>query len=300
MNISLKKALSSENILLESLKYNPKKRKIYVNGHHINFIEVGTGEVLLLIHGATIGWGQWFQNISELAKYYKVYAIDLPGSGLSERINFNKDNLENAWVKTVEEFIKTLNLKNVSIIGHSFGGWVGAKIAARLPGILNKVVLVNTIGIKQKISLKERLLALPITPGLLTYLTLGSREESTEKFLLGVIHRPDYKYDIRFVNYVHNMRLLPNTQSLFHLIGSTVNLMGLKKELLLTEQLHKITSPTLIIWGENDPSLPVSIAKQTHKLIPISRLLLYPNVGHVPNLEDSTRFNTDVLKFLKD
>lgn len=298
-NVLPSEAKKAEESLIKTAKVPVKPANIRIGNYDINYITYGQGKPILLIHGATIGWGQWFKNIAELAKNFKVYAIDLPGSGLSTRINFATSNLETAWVKTVEEFIKALNLKSVSIIGHSFGGWIGIKIAARLPSKINKLILVNSIGIEKNVPLKHRLLAIPLFAHLVSSLTLGPNKEHTEKFLLSVISRPDFKYDSSFVDYVHTTRLLLGSQSLFLLINRTVNLAGLRKEFLLTEQLQKINSPTLIIWGDNDPTLPTSTAKKAKKLIPISQLHLYPNVGHVPNLEESDRFNADVIKFLK-
>ena len=125
--------------------------EVKINNIKINYIKEGNGtKNILLLHG----WGAnctLFKNIIKfLSRKYTVYAIDLPGFGLS-------DLLEKSWnvddyVEIVIEFIKLMKIKELSILGHSFGGRIIIKLNSKdnLPFKLEKNILVDSAGIKPK------------------------------------------------------------------------------------------------------------------------------------------------------
>ena len=85
----------------------------------------------MLIHGGNLGWGQWYPNIDELAKKFKVFAIDLPGGGRSSRVDFERLNFDKGLISIVESFILTLKLEKTDVVAASVGGWIAGQIAIR-------------------------------------------------------------------------------------------------------------------------------------------------------------------------
>ena len=101
--------------------------EIYIDGLKINYINKGTGKNILLLHGWGVCMDLYKNLINQLAKSNNVYALDLPGFGKSDEPNeiWNVDK----YVDFVQKFIKKLNLKEINLIGHSFGGRIIIKLA---------------------------------------------------------------------------------------------------------------------------------------------------------------------------
>lgn len=120
-----------------------------VDSLKINYMDKGSGELVVLLHG----WGsniELFENMSELlARKYHVVAPDMPGFGLS-------DEPKEPWrvddyVDFVLKFLEPFAPKKVTFLGHSFGGRVIIKMASRdLPFEIEKVILVDSAGVKPK------------------------------------------------------------------------------------------------------------------------------------------------------
>ena len=96
---------SAEQKLQNLIPTKSQIKKVSIDSYNINYLEAGAGQPIILIHGLNIGWGEWHQNIAELAKYFKIYALDLPGSGNSTKIDFHNADLEKKFVKIVDKFI---------------------------------------------------------------------------------------------------------------------------------------------------------------------------------------------------
>jgi len=292
------KVILAENDLIKKSGANIKTNKIKIGGYNIHYITAGQGPPLLLVHGANMGWGQWYLNIKEISKNFKVYAIDLPGSGLSSRVDSSDINFDKVFVKVTSEFINNMNIAPVNFVGHSFGGWIGKKIASKSHEQINKLVLVNTPGFGNYAPFKFKLTSIPPIMALLKKTKFKPSRKNTQSFLEDAVEKPESIKD-ELVEYVYNSSKLPNSQTPISLVSKSVSLTGLKKEYLTTDFLDKIKCPTLVIWGDKDSSLPISLAKKGNELLPNSQLHVHSNVGHVPNIENPSLFNEHVIKFLK-
>ena len=264
----------------------------------ISYITAGSGENVLLLHGANIGWGQWYPNIAELAQYFKVYALDLPGSGASTKINFRTSHLENDFLKTVDEFIKVQRIHHVHIIGHSFGGWIALKLALKEKKYINKIVLVNSLGFSDYLPLKNRLLSIYIIAKIFSYTIMSPSKKNMQKFLKGVLHNVSALKN-EFIDYFYENVKEPSTAHPFLFINRISGLFKMKKELLLINELAKIHTPVLIVTGNKDPLLPLVKNYENFKLIPNAQIEIFLDTGHVPSIEESRKFNDLVIKFLK-
>jgi 4,5:9,10-diseco-3-hydroxy-5,9,17-trioxoandrosta-1(10),2-diene-4-oate hydrolase len=274
-------------------------RTIKVGGKKIHYIVVGKGRPLLLIHGATLGWGQWYKNIYDLSKKHKVIAIDLPGSGLSSRVDFNAEHLEKLFVDTVAATMTSLNIKSYDVVGHSFGGWVGARLALKYPKRVKKLVLINPVGLSQDIPSPFHILSISsFIPKILHVLVLGKSHKKTEDFLKSVVTNPATQLSKFFINHFHAARLIQGTQSPFHLIASALHKGKLKKDYFILPDLEKISTKTLIVWGKQDKSMyfPSTLTKIKN---PRLKLHVYNDTGHIPFIEKATHFNQLLLSFLQ-
>jgi len=291
--------MNIEEKLIRSIDTKITARNVYIDNYKIHYVTAGSGQPLLLIHGATIGWGQWYPNIAEFAKYFKVYALDLPGSGYSTKIDFRKANLKESFVDVVQKFIKIKNLEKSSIIGHSIGGWVAIKLALMEKPLVNKMVLVNSLGFSDYVPLQQRFLgAYPIAKILASTVMSPSRE-NMKKFLSGVLYDSSpQSLTEEFINYFHRGVSESKSSHPLLFINGMMRNFKMREELTLKESLSKINIPTLIVNGANDPIIPVSKARKAFRLIPHAHIETFLNTGHVPSIERSDEFNTLVIKYL--
>lgn len=267
-----------------------------VNNYKIHYIVAGAGNPLILIHGLNVGWGQWYPNIRELSKHFRVYAIDMPGAGLSSKLPNHKINLEKTFVKVMEDFINSLNLKGVNILGHSLGGWIILKLALRKHVSIKKIILVSPMGLTDYVPWRYKLLSIYIFAKFLSSVVARkSREKDMHNFLTSVLSEKK-AVKKEFLDYFFAAIQSHNVHP-FMLIHRLTGFLKVKKELVLIDQLSKITQPVFIVVGENDPLVRVVDIRRTHKLIPGAKLEIFLNSGHLPFIENSNSFNKLVINF---
>jgi pimeloyl-ACP methyl ester carboxylesterase len=222
---------------------------IKVAGLNIHYQCPGKGPPIIFIHGGGNDWHEWKNNLAFFAGRFQVYALDLPGFGLSQSPSAP---ISRSWMTTfLKDFMDTLGIQNTYLIGHSMGAMISIAFAAQYPESVKKLVLIAASGLG-KMSRKGRC-------------------------LFSVFHRIDQwqgkkrgpKYSV-----------------------------GPIEEWLVIDQLAKIESPTLIIWGQNDLYLPVYQSRTAQSLIPGSQLHIFPHCGHAPQREYPAEFNRLVLQFL--
>ena len=288
--------IDTEKELLKTLEIDVEINQIFVNGYNINYVKAGKGPSLLLIHGANFGWGVWYPNIPELAKHFTVYAIDLPGAGRSTRINYKKLQLQEDLIRTVDQFIQELNLKNFHIAGCSVGGWLALKIALLHPKWVNKVVIENTVGFSDSMKLSEKVIGVYPFAKLISKTVLNphrKNKKNIEKFLMGIFYDPiDIKKE--FVDY------FCETMETSHNLLFISRMVALWKEFLLKEDLLKIQNKILVVWGEKDKMMPLEKSITNISLISTVMVESVKDAGHIPSLEKPEEFNALVVDFLKE
>ena len=136
------------------------EKYVTVSGISVRYVMRGTGPSVLLIHGFTEFLEVWWFNIATLSEYFTVYALDLPGHGLSEETR-TKYTLGFS-TSFVIDFMQTMGIEQASLIGHSSGGPLGLNVAIRFPGKVDKLVLVGSGGFSKETPLRYRLASLPI------------------------------------------------------------------------------------------------------------------------------------------
>lgn len=119
-----------------------------IEGLNINYITVGSGEPVLVLHG----WGTSIETVMPIVNVLKdsmkVYAIDLPGFGKSDIPNEVFGSFHYADI--VKGFIDQMGLKKLSLVGHSYGGKLSIILSARYPEMINKQVLIDSSGLIPK------------------------------------------------------------------------------------------------------------------------------------------------------
>lgn len=276
-----------------------ESKQLQVGPYNINYVVLGAGKPILLIHGANIGWAQWYQNIAELAKKYKVYALDLPGAGNSTNVNFHKTNLEKDYVQVVDKFITKLNFKKIDIVASSFGGWIALRLAIEQKPYINKIVLTNPIAFTTHMPLQFRPVSIHQFALFLSKTVLRPKRnnKNLEKFMRDVFHDKQLPLASEFVEYFYELSVKSHN-ILF--ISRLSHPSGMRKELFLKDGLSKIRNSVMVIWGMKDPLMPYSTVESTIPLIPKVTLKKLDNVGHMPPVESPSEFNSLTISFLEN
>ena len=225
--------------------------------------------MVLLLHG----WGgnlNSFRGIEQdlINSNYSVITLDFPGFGGSDLPN-NNWCLDD-YVKVVKELLESENIASVDIVAHSFGGRVAIKLSAEEPKLVNKLVLVDSAGIKPKFSLLKYL-------KILHY-----------KFLKKLVKANIIKKDLSKYGSTDYKAMPKQLKPVFNKIVNTH----------LDEYSKKISAPTLLIWGKNDKDTPLYMAKKLNKNIKDSAIITLDG-GHFAYLSDSNKFNIIVKTFLQ-
>src|SRR5688572_3851361 len=113
-------------------------------GLRVRYADSGSGEPVLLVHGLGGSIESWSNNVDRLAKSMRVIAVDLPGFGLSDKPKMNYTI--RFYREFVIQFLKQLQLGQVSIVGSSLGGQVAAEVAISRPSLVKKLVLTSPAG----------------------------------------------------------------------------------------------------------------------------------------------------------
>lgn len=225
--------------------------------------------IVLILHG----WGherQYWEHIAHILPRYnqsiKVIALDLPGFG-SEKLPPTIRTIPH-YAKWLADYIKAKKLTDIVLIGHSFGGRIAAEYTAKNPKRVNKLILYAAPCIYRPThSLKRRIMVYKafkhIMPQKVRKLFLSADAKA--------IRNPDVSAVFR--NIVRHDQ---------------------------TAKLKSITTPTLLLWGENDTMVPLAVAKEMHELMLGSTLRVMPHEGHNAHLDNPTLFAGIVYDYIKN
>lgn len=243
----------------------------------LSYKRYGDGKEVIVI---LPGWGEtrntFLEIINILKIDYTVYIIDYPGFGDTPFPNYNLTMDD--YTLLILDFLKKLNITNPNIIAHSFGGRISILLAAKYNVPIKSLILIDSAGIKPKLTLKKKL-------RLKLYKTLQSLANYLPK-----------KIKDTFKTYLFNKFSSSDYQSLDENMRETFkNIVNLD----LTNYLSKIKCNTLILWGEKDIDTPLKDGKLMHKKITNSELIIFPNCTHFCYLENTYVIIKIILCFLE-
>ncbi|MBD2101661.1 alpha/beta fold hydrolase [Leptolyngbya sp. FACHB-261] len=250
-----------------------------------------SGKTVILLHGGGGYIELWKHNIFELAKHHRVYAFDMVGAGRSDKPD--ADYTFDFMAQFTRDFMKALEISKASLIGASAGGGVALTFAMDFPELVDRLILVGSAGLGKEISFLLRITTLP---------GLGRLFSSPSKTGMALLcKRAVYDSQLitdEIVEEFYQMATLPGAAKAILNVGrSNFNIWGQFYQ-PIAKRLQTITTPTLIIWGRQDPMVPVSHAQNAARLIPNAQLEIFEECGHWSSIEHPQKFNQLVLEFL--
>lgn len=272
----------------------PSDRTIHIGATRVRYWDLGQGgPPLVLLHGLGAMVESWLFNVHSLSRHQRVLALDLPGFGRSDKPNvpYTLDY----FAGFLADFLDALDVRRAVLVGNSLGGAVALQLALRAPAHLSGLVLVDSLGLGQKVSVYLRLLTLPFIG---VRLARPSRSAIVRMLNMTVYDRSLVTRDV--VDLWYEMVRLPGAQDAFlATCRSLFDFRGVRPAVFqpIVRRLESLAMPTLLVWGWDDALLPVSQAQQALAHLPNGQLHLFAECGHVPQIERAPAFNELVLVF---
>jgi pimeloyl-ACP methyl ester carboxylesterase len=269
-----------------------------VHGRSVGYVEAGNGDLLLLIHGMAGTAENWGPVIEPLALGNAVIAPDFPGHGTSAP--GGGDYSLGSLASGLRDLMLTLGHERATLVGHSLGGGVALQFTYQFPEMVERLVLVSSGGLGPDVSPILRAAALPGADLFISATAgVGQKVGSVVGRGLGALGlRPnaDVAEVARgYASLSDGDRRKAFLATLRAVVGTDGQRVAGQDKLYLAEAL-----PLLIIWGDRDPIIPVEHGEETHRQLPNSRLEIFEDVGHVPQLESPGRFVAVVQRVLEE
>ena len=255
----------------------------------LNYIARGEGKPVILIHGISSSLHDWEALIPDLdAAGYHTIAVDLLGHGESDKPDdpgaYNSEDIYavfEAWIDGLEDHPPYV------LVGHSYGGYIGLVYALHHPQRVQTLVLIDPFYSPDQLTpwlqwLNRRpswaIKALQFVPLTLIDFALGWDPADTARF------SPQARWQIA----VDYKRASPYVLNIPRSVTD------------LTEELHQVKTPSLIIWGENDLTLKPRSFPQLLSGLPHATGHSIPDSGHQPHIGNPNLVNRLVLEFITE
>ncbi len=264
-----------------------------VNGQRLHYLKAGYGPALLLIHGLLGGSFCWRFNIPVLAQHHTVFAVDMPGMGLSDARR-NCDCSMQAQALRLERFLEQENIDQADVVGSSWGGAVAILLAAASTRVRSLVLAAPVNPWSRQGGERIRFFSRGIGSFLLRYgLRFGGR-----------YHRPALEAMYGDVSRI-SRGTLEGYGELIRRKGRGHNLLGILRSWehdlnALAEALPRVNARSLLVWGTSDGAVSPSSAVPLQRMLRSGRIVTLQGVGHLPFEEDPEVFNRLVLDFLRE
>jgi pimeloyl-ACP methyl ester carboxylesterase len=270
-----------------------------VNGITVSYMDEGKGEhTIVLVHGLASNGGFWRYNIGELAKKYRVIAVDLPGYGKSSKGVY--PYTMSFYADVVSGLVTQLGIQKIVYVGHSMGGQIGIHFSFRHADQLERLILAAPAGLE------------PFSRGdgdwLKSVMTIDFVKKTPEDRVRANLAMNFYNYNDSYEWMVEERMRMAKAKDFEDFCYAVVRSVHGMLDEPTTKRLASISVPTHIIFGENDGLIPnpilhggssKDVAKIGTDAIPGVTLQFIPDAGHMLQIEQPEKFNTLIQEIVR-
>lgn len=261
-------------------EYTFKSKYLSVRGHTLHYIDEGSGDVILMVHGNPT-WSFFYRNlITSLCKTHRVIALDNIGCGLSDKPHDFSYTLKQ-HIENLTEFISLLNIESLSLVVHDWGGAIGMGYAVTHTEMLDKIVILNSAAFRShRIPLRINLCRLPYLGEIIvrgvngfafpaTFMAVTKKMSKNTKMNY---LRPynSWANRIAVYNFVKDIPLKPSHRSYSTLVKIEKGL----------EKLNDNDIPIMILWGGQDFCFTKHFYDEWIERLPGSQPYYFEHLGH--------------------
>jgi len=265
----------------------------------VSYRTAGDGDqVVLLIHGIVGSAAQWVPVVPMLAEHYTVVAPDLLGHGQSAKPR--GDYSLGAYAASVRDLLVALGHRRATVVGHSMGGGIAMQFAYEYPPFAERLVLVSSGGLGPEVHLMLRAATLPGSELVLPVIA-HQRLHGVAGAVAAGLGRMGLRIGADLAEMARGYASLADAgarMAFIHTLRAVLDITG--QRVSATDRLYLADLlPSMVIWGRRDPLIPVSHAMTAHKELPGSRLEIFEEAGHFPQLQDPIRFAYTLIDFIE-
>jgi pimeloyl-ACP methyl ester carboxylesterase len=268
-------------------------------GRRVRVVEAGAGPPVVFLHGTNTSSASLLPVLEHLDDV-RAIAVDRPGFGASDRVPAPRRRFRDAAVEFIDEVLDALVLARPALAGNSMGGTWALWYALARPERVRQLVLLGSA---------------PLLPGTRAPAPLRAMATPVLGDLLAKVAKPDARMVVRLMSSMGEGETIVRYPDLIASlvaagrdpVATAVNLAELRAVLtpigfrrsavLEPDELRRLSVPTLLIWGDDDPVATVDAARATADLIPEARLEVLPG-GHVPYLGNPERVSELLTEFV--
>jgi 4,5:9,10-diseco-3-hydroxy-5,9,17-trioxoandrosta-1(10),2-diene-4-oate hydrolase len=269
---------------------------VEVGGGRVRYWVEGDGPALLLVHGLACSAEFWQRNVGPLAEEHRVYALDLPGFGLSDK-TVGDFSLEYA-ARSLKAFMDAVGVERATLAGNSMGGVLCAQFVVQFPERAGGLILVGSAGFGRELNPFLRTWSVAVV-GDLVFRVYQMAFPALKRWVFCDANSIGGEW----VEGAAAMLRMPGVrENTLRVAQMGIDLHGQREEMFrhLHTGLSSVTAPTLIIWGDHDVAVPVAHAYVAERLIPHAEVRIMKRCGHTPQVERPEEFNKLVLDFLRE
>lgn len=270
-------------------------KTVLVHGQRIAYLDVGTGQPVILIHGFGGSMWQWEHQQPALSHQFRTLTLDLPGSGLSDKPDIAYQ--PNQMMDFLLGFMDALEIPHATLVGNSMGAGLAIGTALTHPTRVDKLVLID--------GLPSNVLAKLTSPSFRR--AVESQAPwwlmSFGNWLFGGLATNSVLKEVIHDHSLLTPAVLERSNRNRRRPGIIKPLMAIKKTLPAWEtefapRISDISHPTLIIWGEQDRVFPAAVGAELHHRIRGSALVIIPKAGHMPQWERPELVNRSLIEYI--
>ncbi len=255
---------------------------------HVRDQGLRDGPTLILIHGGNGSLHVWEKMVDVLSRDFRLVSLDLPGHGLTGA-NQTRDYSPDKMADAIEAVMDELAIDKAVWVGNSFGGWIAWRGAQSRPDRVNGIVLIDASGAITDDSIKPYLASRIAGSSIGKWLV----PNFTPKFIVRaslkqVVSNDEYVTEAMVERFWELSRFPGNRSAI-------LDIHRLNREDDKWAEIQNISVPTLILWGEDDITVPLSFADAFHDKIPNSVLKIHPNAAHMPMEEIPVELSRDII-----
>jgi len=273
------------------------------NGARIHFRDEGNASstAVVLLHGAMASLHTWEPWVKILGTKYRLVTLDLPAHGLTGKVPPEAYG-PNSFNETIDAVVNALGIDSFVLGGNSMGGGATWRYTLKNPGRVQAMILVDSVGLSSwrkgsRTSSTDSsgdtpvgfyLLGQPWFRSMARYLDPGLL---IEQGLMAAYNRSPVVDETLIARY-YDLIMREGTRGAILQRGRSARPQTNEPD------LSRLSQPTLIMWGAKDSLVPVSVARKFEQVLPNTKTIIYPDLGHIPMEEDPTRSGADVMEFL--
>ncbi|KAL6633695.1 hypothetical protein ACP70R_026366 [Stipagrostis hirtigluma subsp. patula] len=281
-------------------------------GRRIHYVEQGAGKPIVLIHGFGASAFHWRYNIPELAKKYKVYAIDLLGFGWSDKALVDYE--ATIWMEQVSDFLREIVKEPAVLVGNSLGGFTTLFTATEVPELVRGVVLLNSAGQfadpnkpaaaapaeeEEASNPLAKFIVKPLKEAfqrvVLGFVFWQSKQPARVEKVLKSVYIDSKNVDEYLVSSITAPTADPNAGEVYYRLMS--RFMSNQSRYTLDRLLGKLSCPLLLLWGDLDPWVGPAKAARIQEFY-ADTTVVHLQAGHCPHDEAPEQTNKALLDWL--